>query len=98
MDTGFYFQGDDNFKPSSIIIETEEDVSMAMSNPHYSWALLLQSPIRCCDEPSAGRLAVRPLNVLHEYALGSHGSARKSHTPSLPHIMGEGGVGDDEAS
>jgi hypothetical protein len=31
LDSGFYFQGDDNFEPSSIITETEEDVSMAMS-------------------------------------------------------------------
>jgi hypothetical protein len=45
-------------------------------NPHYLWALLLQSPIRCSDEPPARRLAPRTLTVLHEYASGSQGSAR----------------------
>jgi len=30
------------------------------------------------DEPSASGLAPRPLNVLHEYVKGPHGSARRS--------------------
>jgi len=47
-------------------------------NPHYSWALLLQSPIRCYDEASVGGLALRTFNVLHEYASGPQGSARCS--------------------
>jgi hypothetical protein len=47
-------------------------------SPHYSWAFLLQSPIRCYDGPSAGGLALRTLNVLHEYASGPQGSARRS--------------------
>jgi len=46
--------------------------------PHYSWALLLQSPIRCYDELPAGGLAPRPLTVLHDYASGPQGSARWS--------------------
>jgi len=41
--------------------------------------LLLQSPIRCSDEPAAGGLAPRTLDVLHEYASGPLGSARRSH-------------------
>ena len=45
---------------------------------HDSRALLLQSPIRCYDEPSAGGLAPRTLTVLHEYASGPQGSARRS--------------------
>jgi hypothetical protein len=45
-------------------------------NPHYLWALLLQSPIRCSDEPPASGLAPRTLTVLYEYASGSQGSAR----------------------
>jgi hypothetical protein len=40
--------------------------------------LLLQSPIRCYDEPSASGLAPRTLNILHEYASRPHGSARWS--------------------
>ena len=48
-------------------------------SPHYSRALLLQSRLRCCDEPSAGRLAARTLPVLREYASGPHGSACPSH-------------------
>jgi len=40
--------------------------------------LLLQSPLRCCDRPSAGRLALRPLTVLQEYASGPQDSARRS--------------------
>ncbi len=44
-------------------------------SPHYSRALLLQSRIRCCDEPSAGRLAARSLDVLFKYASGPHGFA-----------------------
>ena len=61
---------------------------------------MLQSPIRCYDKPSVGGLAPRTLNVLQEYASDPQGSARRSRTPSLtlPHIMGEGGVGDDELS
>ena len=39
---------------------------------------LLQSPIRCYDKPSAGGLAPPSLDVLHEYASGPHGSARRS--------------------
>ena len=39
---------------------------------------LLQSPIRYCDKPPASGLAPRTLNVLHEYASGPHGSARRS--------------------
>jgi hypothetical protein len=35
-------------------------------------------PIRCCDEPSAGGLAPQTLHVLHEYASGPQGSARRS--------------------
>ena len=31
-------------------------------------ALLLQSRIRCCDEPSVGRLTARSLDVLFKYA------------------------------
>ena len=52
----------------------------------------VQSPIRCYDGPSAGGLAPRTLTVLHEYASGPHGSARRSRTPTLalPHTMGEG--------
>jgi len=55
--------------------------------PHYSWTVLLQSPIRCCDKPSAGGLAPRTLTVLYEYAAGSHGYAHRSRVPSLtlPH-------------
>src|SRR5688572_5519231 len=34
-----------------------------------------KSRIRCCDEPSAGRLAARSLDVLFKYASGSRGSA-----------------------
>jgi hypothetical protein len=45
-------------------------------NPHYLWALLLQSPIRCSNEPPASGLARRTLTVPHEYASGSQGSAR----------------------
>ncbi len=48
-------------------------------SPHYSRALLLQSRIRCCDEPSAGRLAEGSLDVLFKYASGPHGSACLSH-------------------
>jgi hypothetical protein len=44
-------------------------------NPHYSRALLLQSPIRCCDKPLGGGLAPQTLDVLHEYASGPPGSA-----------------------
>src|SRR5580765_7915419 len=33
-------------------------------NPHYPWTLLLQSPIRCYDEPSASGLAPRTRTVL----------------------------------
>jgi hypothetical protein len=33
----------------------------------------------CCDEPSAGRLATRSLDVLLKYASGSRGSACPSH-------------------
>ncbi|MDE3220574.1 MAG: hypothetical protein KGO23_14480, partial [Nitrospirota bacterium] len=47
-------------------------------SPHYSRMLLLQSPIRCYDEPSAGGLAPRTLTVLQEYASGPHGFARRS--------------------
>ena len=49
-----------------------------LTNPHYSCAILLQSPIRCCDEPSASGLAHGTLTVLHEYASGPYGSARWS--------------------
>ena len=49
-----------------------------LPGPYYSWALLLQSPIRCYDEPSACRLAPRTLTVLHEYAPDPPGSARRS--------------------
>ncbi|MBI5672351.1 MAG: hypothetical protein HZC50_03600 [Nitrospirae bacterium] len=41
--------------------------------------LLLQSPIRCSDKPAAGGLAHRTFDVLHEYASGPPGSARRSH-------------------
>jgi len=41
--------------------------------------LLLQSPIRCCDKPAAGGLALRTFDVLHEYASGPLDSARRSH-------------------
>ena len=47
-------------------------------SPHYSWVLLLQSPIHCYDKPSVGGLAPRPLTVLHEYASRPQGSARHS--------------------
>ena len=47
-------------------------------SPHYSRALLLQSSIRCCDKPSGGGLAPRSFDVLHEYASGPQGSARRS--------------------
>ena len=40
------------------------------ASPYYSRALLLQSPIRCGDKPSAGGLAPRPLDVRHKYASG----------------------------
>ena len=53
-------------------------VFVKATNPHYSRALLLQSPIHCCDGPLAGGLAPRILNVLHEYASGPPGSARRS--------------------
>jgi len=56
------------------VVGGEEGVS-----PHYSSALLLQSRIRCCDEPSTGRLATRSLDVLLKYASGSRGSACPSH-------------------
>jgi hypothetical protein len=46
--------------------------------PHYSRALLLQSPTRYYDGPSASGLAPRTLTVLQEYASGPHGSARWS--------------------
>jgi hypothetical protein len=49
-----------------------------LPRPHYSRAFLLQSPIRCYDEPSASGLAPQTLTVLHEYASGPHGSARRS--------------------
>jgi hypothetical protein len=39
----------------------------------------VQSPIRCYDGPWAGGLAPRTLTVLHEYAAGPRGSARRSH-------------------
>ena len=42
-----------------------------LPGPHYSWALLLQSPIRCYDEPSACGLAPRTLTVLHGVRIGS---------------------------
>jgi len=45
---------------------------------HYSRALLLQSPIRCCDKPLGGGLAPRTFDVLHEYASDPPGSARRS--------------------
>jgi len=48
------------------------------ASPHYSRALLLQSPIRCCDKPLGGGLAPRSLDVLHEYASGPQASARRS--------------------
>jgi len=48
------------------------------SSPHYSWTLLLQSPIRYYDEPSVGGLAPRTLNVLHEYASSPQDSTRRS--------------------
>ncbi len=48
------------------------------SSPHYSSALLLQSPIGYYDNPSASGLAPRTLTALHEYASGHHGSARRS--------------------
>ncbi|MDH5641196.1 MAG: hypothetical protein OEY28_07870, partial [Nitrospira sp.] len=47
-------------------------------SPHYSRALLLQSPIRCCDKPWGGGLVPRSLDVLHEYASGPQASARRS--------------------
>jgi hypothetical protein len=47
------------FYPASVNIDL-----MDVYNPHYSRALLLQTPIRCCDEPSAGGLAPRALDVL----------------------------------
>ncbi len=46
-------------------------------NPHYSRAFLLQSLIRCCDKPLVGGLALA-FDVLHEYASGPPGSARRS--------------------
>ena len=42
-------------------------------------ALLLQSLIRCYDEPTASGLAPRTLTVLHEYASGPQGSTRWSY-------------------
>jgi hypothetical protein len=41
--------------------------------------LLLQSPIRCSDKPTADGLAPRTFDVLHEYASGPPGSTRQSH-------------------
>jgi len=40
--------------------------------------LLLQPPIRCSDKPSVGGLAPRTFDVLHGYASGPFGSARRS--------------------
>jgi len=40
--------------------------------------LLLQSPIRCSDKLGRG-LAPRTFDVLHEYASGPPGSARRAH-------------------
>ena len=36
---------------------------------------------RCSDEPTAGELAPRTLDILHEYASGSLVSARKTPPP-----------------
>jgi hypothetical protein len=47
-------------------------------NPHYSCALLLQSPIRYCDKPAGGGLVPRAFDVLHEYASGPQASVRRS--------------------
>ena len=47
-------------------------------SPHYPQALLLQSRTRYCDEPSAGRLAARSLDVLFKYASGPRSSAYPS--------------------
>lgn len=40
--------------------------------------LQLQSPIRCYDEPLAGRLAGQSVDILREYAHLPHGSARRA--------------------
>jgi len=54
-------------------------------NPHYSWALLLQSRIRRCDKPGRGSPASRQAGSLFgrstycfKYASLPHGSARLS--------------------
>ena len=49
------------------------------AQPALFMTLLLQSPIRCCDKPAAGGLAPQTFDVLHEYASGPPGSARRSH-------------------
>ncbi|ALA59654.1 hypothetical protein NITMOv2_3259 [Nitrospira moscoviensis] len=67
--------GSPGWAAANLVLKTSTGV--ALPSPHYSRALLLQSPIRCCDEPSAGGLAFRALDVLHEYASGPQGSARQ---------------------
>ena len=46
------------------LVESLKPYLKQLTNPHYSCAILLQSPIRCCDEPSVSGLAPRTLIVL----------------------------------
>ena len=64
-------------KNFTIVFEYDVDVLVLTRIIHEHFCC--ESRIRCCDKPSAGRLAVRSLDVLFKYASGSHGSACPSH-------------------
>jgi ferredoxin len=59
--------------PNEAIFETRSDAETKGNHVGDG------SPVRCSDEPSAGGLAPRIFDVLHEYASGPSGSAHRSH-------------------